>query len=123
VAWDLKGLSRLADQHSVARPENPKVKEAIVAALAAACSHGHVLPSEEGARLSDAWDNALFTAFDAARPPGKFESWARKSLPKLAAGFHVAKLEMTSPDRCDVIRLWAVAIFESRRRELQAQEG
>jgi len=107
----------------VIRPENPKVKEAIFAALAAACCQGSVVAHEEGTRLCDAWDKALFTAFDAFRPPGKLESWARKSLPRLAAWFREAKLEMTSPARCDVIRLSAVAIFEARRHELHVQEG
>jgi hypothetical protein len=97
------------------------VKEAIVAALVAARSHGNVITPEEAARLSDAWDDALFTAFDAARPPGKFESWARKSLPRFATYFLVAKLEATSPERSDAIHLSAVAIFESQRRELHAQ--
>ncbi len=99
------------------------MKEAIIAALAAARSHGSVMAHEEGAWLCDAWDKALICAFDAARPPGKFESWARKSLPKLAVCLQLAKLEMTSPDRCDVIRLSAVAIFEARRHELHAQKG
>ena len=107
----------------MARPEDPKVKEAVVAALVAARSHGNVRAAEEGARLSDAWSDALFTAFDAARPPGRFESWARKSLPKIAACLRVAKLELTSPDRCDAIRLSAVAILESQRRELHAHEA
>ena len=104
----------------MARPENPNVKEAVRAALVAACAHGNIAAREEGSRLSDAWDNAFFAAFDAARPPGKLESWARKSLPRLAACFHVVKLETTSPERGDAIRLSAVAIFESQRRELTA---
>ena len=91
------------------------VKNAILAALRAGCLDGNLAGSEAGARLSDAWDKALFTAFDAARPPGKFESWARKSLPKFAACFHVAKLETTSPKRSDAIHLSAVAIFEVQR--------
>jgi hypothetical protein len=107
----------------VARPENPKVKEAIVTALVTARSHGNALAPEEGASLCDAWNYALFTAFDTARPPGKFESWARKALPKIAACLHMAKLEMTSPEQSDAIRLSAVALFESQQCALHAQEG
>jgi len=107
----------------VTRPENPKVKEAIRAALLAACSHGNIATREEGSRLSDAWNSAFFSAFDAARPPGKFESWARKSVPRFAACFHLVKLETTSPERGDAIRLSAVAIFESQWRELLARTG
>ena len=88
------------------------MKEAIIAALVAAHPDRSCTRAEEGARLSAAWDAAFSTAFDAARPPGKFESWARISLPKLAACLHMAKLELTSPKRCDAICLSAVAIFE-----------
>lgn len=99
----------------MARPQDPKVKEAILAALRAGCLDSNLAVHEAGARLSDAWDNALFTAFDAARPPGKFESWARKSFPKVAACIHLAKLETTSPKRSDAIHLSAVDIFEKQR--------
>jgi hypothetical protein len=107
----------------VARPENPKVKEAIVAALVAARSQGDVISPEEATRLWEAWDNALFAAFDAARPPGKFESWARKSLPRIAAYFHVVRLEAASPRRSDAIHLSAVAIFQLQQSELRTQKG
>jgi hypothetical protein len=99
------------------------VKEAILAALRAGCVDSNLAVHEAGAWLSDAWDNALFTAFDAARPPGKFESWARESFPKFAACFRVAKLETTSPNRSDAIHLSAVAIFETQRRGSPAQEA
>ena len=99
------------------------MREAIVAALVAACSHGDLIAAQPGGRLSKAWDTAWFTAFDAACPPGKFESWARKSLPTIAAFLRTAKLETTSPERSDAIRLSAVAIFESLRREPQAEAG
>ena len=105
----------------MARPQDPKVKEAIAAALLAGCRDGDLVAPQDGAGLSNAWNTALFAAFDAARPPGRFESWARKSLPKIAAYFHVARLEITSPKRTDVIELSAVAIFESQMR-LQTQE-
>jgi len=99
------------------------VREAIVAAFVLARAHGHALAPAEDSNLSEAWDYALFTAFDAARPPGKFESWTRKSFPKIAACFRAARLETTSPERSDEVRLSAVAIFESQWRELHAQQG
>jgi hypothetical protein len=98
------------------------VKEAIIAAFVAARAHSHALAPAEAANLSDAWDCALFTAFDAARPPGKLESWTRKSFPKIAACFQAARLETTSPERSDEVHLSAVAIFESQWRELHAQQ-
>ena len=79
------------------------MKEAIAAALLAGCRDGDLVAPQDGAGLSNAWDTALFAAFDAARPPGRFESWARKSLPKIAAYFHVARLEITSPKRTDAV--------------------
>jgi|SRR5271156_2013568 hypothetical protein len=106
----------------MARPQDPKVKEAIAAALLAGYRDGDVAARQDGAGLSCAWDTALFAAFDAARPPGRFESWARKSLPKIAACFQVARLETTSPKRTDAIELSAVAIFEMHRRRLQTQK-
>jgi hypothetical protein len=107
----------------VPRPQDPKVKEALIAALLSGCRNGNLAVAEKGANLSKAWDRAFLTAFDAARPPGKFESWARKSLPKMAACFHVAKLETTSPKRSDAILLAAAVIFETNRWELHTQEG
>ena len=91
------------------------MKEAIAAALLAGCRDGDLVAPQDGAGLSSAWDTALFAAFDAAHPPGGFESWARKSLPKIAAYLHVARLEITSPKRTDVIELSAVTIFQSQR--------
>jgi hypothetical protein len=120
LSSDLKSLSRPADYESMARPQDPKVKEAIAAALLAACRSGDLAIPEGDAALSDAWDNALSAAFDAARPPGRFESWARESLPKVAGCIHVAKIETTSPKRTDAIELSAVAIFEMRLLELHA---
>jgi hypothetical protein len=105
----------------MARPQDPKVKEAIAAALLVSCRDGDLGAPHDGRGLSNAWDTALFAAFDAARPPGRFESWARMTLPKIAAYFHVARLEITSPKRMDVIELSAVAIYESRWR-LQTQD-
>ncbi len=99
------------------------MREAVVAALVAACSHGDLVADQPGGRLSKAWDAAWFAAFDVARPPGRFELWARKSRPTIAAFLHTAKLETTSPERSDAIRLAAVAIFESLRREPQAEAG
>jgi len=99
------------------------VREAILAALRAGCLESNLAVHEAGARLSDVWDSALSSAFDAAWPPGKFESWARKSFPRVAACLHMARLEMTSPKRCDAIHLSAVAIFEMQWQELHAQEG
>ena len=99
------------------------MKEAIVAAFVAARALGRTMGPGEGANLSDAWDYALCTAFDAARPPGKVESWARMSFPKIAACLQAARLETTSPERSDEVRLSAVAIFESQWRELHAQQG
>jgi len=94
------------------------VKEAIVAALAAA-RHDN-----EGAEcLSAAWNRAVFAAFDAARPPGKFESWARRSLPRLAACIQVARLEATSPRWSDSIHLSAVALFESEQHRVVVQDA
>jgi len=110
----LKGLSRLADEETVPRPQDPKVKEAIIAALLSGCRNGHLAVPEKGANLSEAWDRAFIAAFDAACPPGKFESWARKSHPKIAACFHVAKLETTSPKRSDAIQLSAAVILETQ---------
>ena len=107
----------------MARPQDPKVKGAIIAALLSGCRNDNLSVPEKSANLSKAWDRAFLTAFDAARPPGKFESWARKSLPKIAACFHVAKLETTSPKRSDAIQLSAAVIFETQRRELHAREG
>lgn len=98
------------------------MKQAIVAALLAARRHGDGFAPEGAVRLCDAWENALFAAFDAARPPGRLEFWARGSLPRMAAYFRVARLETTSPRRSDAIHLSAVAIFESRRCELRAQD-
>jgi len=119
----LKGLSGLADEEIVSRPQDPKVKEAVLAALVAGCQDANLVVPEEGARLSGAWDNAFLAAFDEARPPGKFESWARQSFPRIAACLHVAKLETTNPKRSDAILLSAVAIFDTQRREMRAQEG
>jgi len=99
----------------MARPQDPKVKEAIAAALVAGCRNGDAA-SQDGAGLHSAWDAALLAAFDAARPPGRFESWVRKSLPRVAACLQVARLEITSPQRTDAIELSAVAIFEMRGR-------
>jgi hypothetical protein len=106
----------------MARPQDPQVKEAIAAALAAVCRNGDVTAPHEGSVLSNAWDTALFAAFDAARPPGRFESWARKSLPKIAACFRVVRLETTSPKHTDAIELSAVAIFETHWRRMHTQE-
>jgi hypothetical protein len=99
------------------------VKEAIAAALLAGCRDGNLSVPREGAGLSNAWDTALFAAFDAARPPGRFESWARTSLPKIAACLRVARLETTSPKRTDAIELSAVAIFETHWCRLRTQEN
>ena len=106
----------------MARPQDPKVKEAIIAALLSGCRNGNLGVPERPVNLSKAWDRALLIAFDAARPPGKFESWARKYLPKIAACLHVAKLETTSPKHSDAIQLSAAVIFETQRWELHAQE-
>ncbi len=65
--------------------------------------------------MSKAWDRAFMAAFDAACPPGRFESWARKSFPKIAACFHVVRLETTSPKRSDAIQLSAAVILETHR--------
>jgi len=99
------------------------VKEAIVTAFVAARSHGQAMAPAAGASISDAWDHALSTAFDAARPPGKLESWVRMSFPKIAACFRAARLETTHPERSDEIHLSAVAIFESQWCGRQAQGG
>lgn len=107
----------------MARPQDPRVKEAIIAALLSGCRNGNLAVPEKGPNLSKAWELAFLTAFDAARPAGKFESWTRKSLPKIAAYFHVAKLETTSPKRSDAIQLSAAVIFETQRWELHAREG
>ena len=85
----------------MARPQDPKVREAIIAALLSGCRNGNLAVPEKGANLSKAWDRAFMAAFDAACPPGRFESWARKSFPKIAACFHVVRLETTSPKRSD----------------------
>jgi len=95
----------------------------MIAAFVAARTLGRTTTPVEDANLSEAWDHALYAAFDAARPPGKFESWARMSFPKIAACLQAARLETTSPERSDAIHLSAVAIFESRWRELHAQHG
>jgi hypothetical protein len=95
----------------MARPQDPNVKQAIAAALLAGSRDSDLATPQDGASLVSAWNAALFAAFDAARPPGRFESWARKSLPKVAAHFHVARLETTSPKHTDAIELSAVAIF------------
>jgi acyl-CoA reductase-like NAD-dependent aldehyde dehydrogenase len=96
----------------VSRPENPKVRAAIIAALSAAHPGCDPAGAEEAAKLSMAWEAAFSKAFDAARPPGRFESWARRSLPRFAACLHRAKLETTSPKRCDAICLSAAAMLE-----------
>ena len=106
----------------MARPQDPRVKEAIAAAMLARCRDGDLAAHPDGQGLSGAWETALFAAFDAARPHGRFESWARKSLPKIADCFRVARLETTSPTRTDAIELSAVAIFEMHWRKLQIQE-
>ena len=106
----------------MARPQDPKVKEAIAAALLAGCRNGNLVAPHDGARLSSAWDTALFAAFDAAHPPGKFESWLRQSLPRIAACVHAARLEITRPNRTDAIELLAVSIFEMNWRIRQSQE-
>ncbi len=98
------------------RPEDPAVKAAIAAALAAHAGGGGLGP-DGCERLSTAWNNAFLAAFDAARPPGRFECWARKSLPRVAICLRLAKLETTSPKRSDAIRISAVAIFESQQRD------
>ena len=106
----------------MARPQDPKVKEAIVAALLAGCRNGNLAAPHDGAGLFSVWNTALFAAFDAARPPGKFESRLRKSLPKIAACVHAARLEITRPNHTDAIELSAVSIFEMNWRTRQSQE-
>jgi len=105
----------------VARPESPAVKEAIAAALAAR-SLGDSHDPQLCEKLSIAWNSAFLAAFDVARPPGRLECWARKSLPRVATCIHLAKLETTSPTRSDEIRMSAVVIFESQQRELHPSD-
>ena len=98
------------------------MKEAIRAALVAARHHNDALARGGAESLCAAWNRALFTAFDAARPPGSFESWVRRSFPSLAAWIRVARLEATSPGQSDSIHLSAVTLFESEHLFATARE-
>lgn len=106
----------------MARPQDPKVKEAIAAALLTGCRDGNLAVPQQGAVLSNAWDTALFAEFDAACPPGRFESWIRKSFPKIATCFYVARLETTSPKHMDAIELSAATNFARYWQGLQTQD-
>lgn len=107
----------------MARPQDPEVKDAVLAALRAACRDARLAAEDDGAALWNAWHCSLLAAFDTARPPGRVEAWARRAFPALASCIRAARLETTSPRRCDAIERSAVAIFEMRHRELRAPRG